>query len=108
MPLYMTQFAYTAEALAKLVKNPEDRSVPVGALIEKLGGRLLNFYYCLGEYDGIAITEAADEETVLSVLFAVITPGHLRATKTTVLFTMDQATEAMNRAGKVVFAAPKE
>ena len=28
MPLYMTQFAYTQEAWAALVDNPEDRSAP--------------------------------------------------------------------------------
>ena len=28
MPLYMTQFAYTPEALATLAENPQDRSAP--------------------------------------------------------------------------------
>jgi hypothetical protein len=28
MPLYMTQFAYTPEAWAAIVDNPEDRSAP--------------------------------------------------------------------------------
>ena len=32
MPLYMTQFAYTPEAWAALVDNPEDRSAPVREL----------------------------------------------------------------------------
>ena len=29
MALYMTQFAYTAEAWAALAKNPQDRSIPL-------------------------------------------------------------------------------
>ena len=29
MPTYMTQFSYTHDAIIRLSKNPEDRSVPV-------------------------------------------------------------------------------
>jgi hypothetical protein len=38
MPLYMTQFAYTPEAWAALVDNPEDRSAPVREVVESMGG----------------------------------------------------------------------
>ncbi len=61
MALYMAQFAYTAEALATMAKNPQDRSVPSRELIEKSGGRLISFYFCFGEYDGVAIYEAPDD-----------------------------------------------
>jgi len=44
MALYMTQFSYTPEAWAALMKKPEDRSVPLKALFEKLGGRLIGMY----------------------------------------------------------------
>jgi uncharacterized protein with GYD domain len=49
MALYMVQFAYTAGALATMAKNPQDRSVPSRELIEKLGGRMIGFYFCFGE-----------------------------------------------------------
>ena len=107
MSLYMIQFAYTPEAWAALVKNPEDRSAPVKALAEKLGGRMLDLYYCFGEYDGIVIMEAPDETTAMAAVLAAIAPGHLKATKTTVLFTVEQAMEAMGKAGEIVYPAPK-
>jgi uncharacterized protein with GYD domain len=107
MPFFMTQFAYTTEGVAALVKKPEDRSAPLKALVEKFGGRLLSFYYCFGEYDGIAITEAPDAATVLSVLFAVIVAGHLRAVKTTELFTVPETMGAMSKAGTVMYPPPK-
>ncbi len=66
MALYMAQFAYTAEALATMAKNPQDRSVPSRELIEKSGGRLISFYFCFGEYDGVAIYEAPDERPLQS------------------------------------------
>jgi uncharacterized protein with GYD domain len=50
MPLYMTQFAYTPETWAALIRNPQDRSEALGGLLEKMGGRLISFYNCFGEY----------------------------------------------------------
>ena len=66
MPTYMTQFSYTASASAALVKNPEDRGAAVAALMEKLGGRMLNTYYTFGEYDGVVIFEAPEDITAMA------------------------------------------
>jgi uncharacterized protein with GYD domain len=55
MPHYMFQFTYTPEAWATLSKNPQDRTEAIRGLIEKQGGRLIAFYYCFGEYDGVII-----------------------------------------------------
>jgi uncharacterized protein with GYD domain len=54
MPLYMTQFAYTTEAWAALVDNPEDRSAPVREVVEAMGGRLIGWYLSMGDYDGFS------------------------------------------------------
>lgn len=107
MPLYMTQFSYTKEAWAALAKSPEDRRVGLVKLVEALGGRLIGFYYCMGEYDGLAIYEAPDNATAMSAVLTVITPGHLQATKTTVLHSVEEAMEAMAKAGKLAYAGPK-
>jgi hypothetical protein len=37
MPLYMSQFAYTSEAWAALVQNPEDRGEAIRGLAEAMG-----------------------------------------------------------------------
>lgn len=107
MPLYMTQFSYTKEAWAALAKNPEDRSVGLKKLVEAAGGRLISLHYCMGEYDGVAIYEAPDNVTAMTVVLAVTAPGHLKGTKTTVLYTVEQGMEAMGRAGKLAYPGPK-
>jgi uncharacterized protein with GYD domain len=107
MAVYMTQFAYTPEAWAALAKNPTDRSAVIKALIEKMGGRMLSFYYAFGEYDGVLISEAPDEATIMAVLIAAVSPGHIKATKTTPLITVEQSMEAMRKAGTLTYAAPK-
>ena len=60
MPTYMTRFVYGGGGWRKRSKNPEDRSVPVKALLEKLGGRLIIMYYMEGDADGFIIYEAPD------------------------------------------------
>ena len=106
MPLYMTQFAYTPEALAALVDNPQDRSAPVRQLAESMGGRLIGWYLSFGEYDGVVIYEAPDDATAGAVVLAAARHGHLRATKTTPLFTTEEGIEMMSRAGGTAFRAP--
>jgi uncharacterized protein with GYD domain len=106
MPLYMTQFAYTAEAWAALAKNPQDRSVAVKELAQKLGGRLVGVYYCFGEYDGIVLSEMPDDNAAMTVAIAAVTPGHVKAIKTTKLFTVEETMEAMRKAGSVGYQGP--
>jgi uncharacterized protein with GYD domain len=106
MPLYMTQFSYTTEAWAALAKNPQDRSVPVKALFEKIGGRLIGMYYCYGEYDGVIISECPDNASQAGATIAAVLPGHVRSIKTTVLFSVAEAMQAMKRAGTISYSGP--
>lgn len=106
MPLYMTQFAYTSDAWAALVKNPQNREEVLRALIEKLGGRMVSFYYAFSEYDGVFVAEMPDETTATAAIFSAISPGHVKAVKTTVLLTTQQTMEAMRKAGAQSYKAP--
>jgi uncharacterized protein with GYD domain len=108
MPLYMTQFAYTSEAWATLTDNPEDRSVAVRELLETQGGRLIGWYLSFGEYDGLLIYEAPDDATAGALALAAARHGHLKATKTTPLFTSEESMVMMRRAGATAFRAPRQ
>src|SRR5215208_1088231 len=107
MSLYMTQFAYTPEAWKALAKNPEDRSSVFRELVERPCGHLLSFYYCFGEYDGVVILEAPDEATATATTITAIAPGHLKATETTVLVTVEDTVEAMRKAGPKRYRGPE-
>lgn len=107
MTLYMTQFSYTAEAWKALVESPEDRAAVFAEHAEKLGGRMLSFYYCMGEHDGLVIYEAPDEKTAAAIVFTASSPGHLKETRTTTLMTVEETMEAMGRANAEAYPAPK-
>ena len=107
MPTYLTNFVYTGEAWQKLAKNPEDRSVPVKALMEKLGGRLISMYYMAGDYDGFIIYELPNAKVAATAIIAAGLPGHIRTLKTSQLLTVAETMEAVGNAGKLAFPAPK-
>ncbi len=107
MPLYMIQFAYTPEAKAALARVPEDRSVVFGQLVEDMGGHLNAFYNSLGEYDGVAIFEAPDEQAAHGIELAASQPGHLKETKILPLVPIKESMEAMREASKQEYPAPK-
>lgn len=106
MAHYMFQFTYTPEAWATLSKNPQDRTEAVRGLVEQYGGRLLTFYYCFGEYDGVILLEAPDDLAAAAVAVAGITAGHLKVHQTTKLLTAEEGMEVMRRAGGGSFQRP--
>src|SRR5438034_9323734 len=105
MRFYMCQVAYTPEAWTSMTKNPQDRSKPVNELAQKLGSRVVGLYYYFGDYDGILLFEAPDAITANAVIVACMTPGHLKVTRTSRMFTSEETVEIMRTAGSVNFEA---
>ena len=107
MALYMVQMTYTSEAWAALIKRPQDRTIPSKDLVQELGGKLLGLYYSLGKYDGMALFEVPDDISASAVGLAVKASGIMQVNEITRLFTMDEALEAMRKAGNSPFSGPK-
>ena len=107
MPLYMIQFAYTSEAWAALSKTPENRGEGASTLAHTLGGRLVDLYYCFGEYDGVVLVDLPSDTAATAFVLAASRPGHVKVTRTTRLMTVEETMEAMKQAGGVSYAAPK-
>ena len=106
MALYMTQFSYTQQAWGALVKSPQDRMAALKELTAKFNSEVIGLYYSNGDYDGVAIIDAPDDETSNALLFAIISAGHVKATKTTHLYTVDQVMSSLKKAGTVTYKGP--
>ena len=106
MLTYMTRFSYTNQAAASLVKNPEDRGAVFSEQVEKLGGKVLTFYHCIGEYDGVTTYEVPDQATVEALLLAIRAPGHLEKLETIELHPVEVAMEGMRMAGEQSYRGP--
>lgn len=101
------QFSYTSDAWAALTRKPTDRSKALGALAAKLGAKLVSLSHTMGDWDDLAIIEARDDKTAMAVIMAALGPGHVRATKTTRLYSVKETVAAMKKAGAVSYAAPR-
>jgi uncharacterized protein with GYD domain len=103
----MIQFAYTPEAKAALARVPEDRSAVFEQLVEEMGGQMHASYSSLGDYDGVTIFEAPDEQAAHSIELAASQPGHLKETKITPLLPIKESMGAMREASKQEYRGPR-
>ncbi len=106
MPLYLTKFSYTPETWARLIANPEDRRAAAQSYIESVGGKLHGFWYAFGSHDGYNLWEAPDNVSMAAVSLAIGSGGALSSLETTVLLTVEEAMDALGKAGQVQYRPP--
>ncbi len=98
MPIYVTQGSFTRDAIKGMVAKPEDRAAVVAEHLRRVGGRLLGYYFALGEYDFMVISEAPGNKEYSSALLAGIAGGGITDVKTTVAMTSLEAKTALAEA----------
>ena len=106
MPHYLVQAAYTPEAWATLVKNPQDRIKAIAPAIERLGGKVQDGYLAFGDYDIVVICEFPDNVTAAAFSAAASAGGSVKAFKTTPLMNMAEAVKAMKKASTSSYEPP--
>ena len=107
MALYLFRFGYTPEAWAALIEKPEDRRTTLAArLFGTFGGRLEGFWYSFGQQDGYALVDLPDAVAAAAASAAVAATGSFRLLETTVLITVDEMIEALDRAKEFAYKKP--
>src|SRR4051812_30143622 len=106
MALYLTRFSYTPETWARLSQQPEDRRDAARTYIEAVGGKLHGFWYAFGEYDAYNLWEAPDNVSMAAVALAISGGGALSKYETTVLLTVEETMDAMQRAQEIRYRPP--
>lgn len=98
MAYYLLQVAYSPEAWAAMVNNPQDRTQAVEGPIKKLGGNIERFWMSFGDYDVIGIVEMPDNVSTAAFSMAISAGGACKSVKTAPLMTMAEGVEAMRKA----------
>ncbi|MDQ1594281.1 MAG: hypothetical protein QOH40_837 [Arthrobacter pascens] len=106
MPLYLSKFSYTPETWARLVSKPEDRRKAAQEYIESVGGKLHGFWYAFGTHDGYNLWEAPDNVSMAAVAVAISGGGALSSMETTVLLSVDETLEALQKASQIKYRVP--
>lgn len=99
MARYLLQGAYTSEAWASLLKNPQDRTQAASRLVESVGGTLESAYLTFGEYDFVIIMDMPDNMSAAAASMVLSAGGAVKAVRTTPLMTIEEGIEAMRKGG---------
>jgi uncharacterized protein with GYD domain len=94
----MFRWQFTPNATKAMVVAPQDRSGPAKTLIDSFGGKLISYYFAMGEYDGVGICEFPDTTSAAACSFAAASTGAFSRFETTPLLTAQEAQAAMKRA----------
>jgi uncharacterized protein with GYD domain len=106
MPHYLLQVAYTPDAWAAQLKNPQNRIEAIRPAVQALGGRIECAYISFGEYDIMAVLDMPDNVSAAAFSIVASAGGALKAAKTTPLMTMEEGIEAMRKAGTAGYRPP--
>ena len=107
MAFYLIQASYTSQAVAAMVKNPQDRAAVIRPMIERVGGKLHGLWFAFGAHDIVAIAEMPDNVGAAAMAMAIGSSGAMSDYQSTPLMTSTDAVEAMKQAAAVVYQAPK-
>jgi uncharacterized protein with GYD domain len=104
MPVYMHQFKYKDEQIKRLLRNEEalDRETFLRAAARAFDGELLSFYWCFGEFDGMALSRFANERDAFGCAMSVFGQGRVHEVRTTALLTSADGIEALQKAQQLV------
>jgi uncharacterized protein with GYD domain len=105
LPFYLSQWIYKDTTVRSMILEQQNRQEVVRVAIEAFNGRLHSFFFSFGEYDGMCISEFADDETAQACLMTVLGQGAVQRIRTTRLLTQEQTTKSIQKA-KEVFAGP--
>ena len=77
MAAFITLFDWTEQGVRN-VKETVNRGRAFREALEAEGGRLIGIWWTLGQHDGVAIFEAADDAAATQALVAVGMAGNIR------------------------------
>jgi uncharacterized protein with GYD domain len=80
MPTYVSLVKFTQQGLQTMKDKGIERAEMVKKNAKTLGGKLVQAYYCLGEYDVIAIWEFPDNKTAMQAAVLNASLGHIQIT----------------------------
>ena len=80
MPTYISLVKFTQQGLATMKDKGVARSEMVKKNVEAQGGKLLQAYYCLGEYDVVAVLQFPNNQSAIKAALLNASIGHIQIT----------------------------
>ena len=106
MPTFLIQLAYTPDAWAAMVNQPQNRLEAVRPVVEKLGGKFEHARLAFGEYDIVGVVEMPENTDAAAFAMAIAAGGAAKTFKTTPLLSVEEGIEAMRKAQGAGYRRP--
>ena len=79
MAAYISLIRFTEQGARNFRKSPA-RAAAFKAAAQKVGIKVHDIYWTLGEFDGVIVFEAANDETATSLMLSLAALGNVRTT----------------------------
>lgn len=79
MATFISTIKFTQQGI-KGIDDSTKRAAAFKAAAKKLGAKVTNVYWTLGEYDGLLVLESPDDETAMTVLLHLAALGNVHTT----------------------------
>lgn len=105
MATFISTIKFTQQGIAGIDESTK-RAAAFKAAAKKVGVKVTNIFWTLGEYDGLLILEAPDDETAMTVLLHLAALGNVHTT-TCRAFTAAEMDKIIvqQKTGKIGFTA---
>jgi uncharacterized protein with GYD domain len=101
MSYYLFQWKYKDPAIQAMIETPQDRAAELRKAVEAFGGRMHQFFFAFGDYDGLGIVEFPNNESCAACAAMLSGAGANTSLQTTALLTANEGQAAMLRASSV-------
>jgi uncharacterized protein with GYD domain len=98
MPYYLFQWRYKDPSFKAMMETQQDRQAELRKAVEAFGGRVHQFFFAFGEFDGVSIVEFPNNESCAACAVTLSGAGANTTLQTTVLLTASEGQAAMFRA----------
>lgn len=95
MSTYVCLMKFTEQGV-KDIKNTSERLEKNIRALEAVGGKLIDYYVVMGEYDCVAIAEGPSDEVAMTFLLGLGAQGNVRTT-TLKAFTKEEFAEMVKK-----------
>jgi uncharacterized protein with GYD domain len=106
MAYFLLQVAYTPQAWATMMKNPQDRVQALAPVLDRMGGKMECAYFAFGDYDVVAIMQMPANTDAAAFSLAASAGGAVKSIKTTPLLTTAEGLDAMRKAAASGYTPP--
>ena len=100
MAHFLFQWTYTDSAIKAMLDKPQDRPGELRKAVEAFGGKVHQFFFAFGTYDGVAVLEFPDIESCAACTLTLAGAGANRTQLTTLLFSPAEGYGAMQKASQ--------